>query len=44
MSHGHEPRKLPLVLGLEEVTRLLQSAGMCLLMVDCVDRHAEYFS
>jgi integrase/recombinase XerD len=27
MSHVHEPRKLPLVLGLEEVTRLLQSAG-----------------
>jgi integrase/recombinase XerD len=26
MSHVHEPRKLPLVLGLEEVTRLLQSA------------------
>ena len=27
MSHVHEPRKLPVVLGLEEVTRLLQSAG-----------------
>jgi hypothetical protein len=27
MSHVHEPRKLPLVLSLEEVTRLLQSAG-----------------
>jgi len=26
MSHVHEPRKLPLALGLEEVTRLLQSA------------------
>ena len=27
MSHVHEPRKIPVVLGLEEVTRLLQSAG-----------------
>ena len=27
MSHVHEPRKIPLVLSLEEVTRLLQSAG-----------------
>ena len=27
MSHVHEPRKLPLVLSLEEVTRLLQCAG-----------------
>ena len=27
MSHVHEPRKLPLILSLEEVTRLLQSAG-----------------
>ena len=27
MSHVYEPRKLPLVLSLEEVTRLLQAAG-----------------
>ena len=27
MSHVYEPRKLPVILGLEEVTRLLQSAG-----------------
>ena len=27
MSHVHEPRKIPVVLGLEEVTRVLQSAG-----------------
>ena len=27
MSHVYEPRKLPLILSLEEVTRLLQSAG-----------------
>ena len=27
MSHVHEPRRLPVVLSLEEVTRLLQSAG-----------------
>ena len=27
MSHVYEPRKIPLVLSLEEVTRLLQSAG-----------------
>ena len=27
MSHVHEPRKIPLVLSLEKVTRLLQSAG-----------------
>ena len=27
MSHVHEPRTLPVILGLEEVTRLLQSAG-----------------
>jgi len=27
MSHVHEPRKIPLVLGLEEVSCLLQSAG-----------------
>jgi site-specific recombinase XerD len=27
MRHVHEPRKIPVVLGLEEVTRLLQSAG-----------------
>ena len=27
MSHVHEPRKIPVVLGLEEVAHLLQSAG-----------------
>jgi len=27
MSHVYEPRKLPVILGLEEVTRVLQSAG-----------------
>jgi site-specific recombinase XerD len=27
MSHVYEPRKLPIILSLEEVTRLLQSAG-----------------
>ena len=27
MSHVHEPRRLPVVLSLEDVTRLLQSAG-----------------
>jgi len=27
MSHVYEPRKLPVILSLEEVTRLLQSAG-----------------
>ena len=27
MSHVHEPRKLPVIMSLEEMTRLLQSAG-----------------
>ena len=27
MSHVYEPRKLPVILSLEEVTRVLQSAG-----------------